>query len=168
MRAGANPASAHPAPAATAASPEIFNPAAAQPPAVAHASARLEDDLDRVGRLLAACETLAVAPGPGQVVALQAAAKLMHANAALAAAVLRLAHGETRHRTIVERPYQSPGRLYSNYQEGEAKRLNPRETSLEALQRRLNHIIAVQNGTEDAKEEQDGKDAGDDGDKSGE
>jgi hypothetical protein len=139
MRAGANPAE----PQAAASQPQLLNPIAAQPPAVTHASTRLEDNLDRADRLLALCETLATAPGPGQVGALQAAAKIMQANAAAAAAVLRLAYGETRHRSIVDRLRDQHGRLYSNFQEGGVNSLKYEGSARAALERRLNRLIEV-------------------------
>jgi hypothetical protein len=98
----------------------------------------LSSNLQHSSRLLERCCELA-AGETDRVGAISAAAKLIQANAAAAGMLARLAQGETRHRSIVERaqPVAKDGdRLNS-------KNLTPREYVLrqEKYWRRLDEIL---------------------------
>jgi hypothetical protein len=96
-RAGANPAEPAPKPAS-------FEPlpAAAVNRAVSLAMLHLEDSLIASARLLAHCDELADAPRDQSLAAVRAATRLLRNRSDAAAALARVACGESRHRTIVE------------------------------------------------------------------
>jgi hypothetical protein len=63
---------------------------------------RLAGQMERNARLIERCEALALAAEGDPVAALNAASRLLKADAAVAAMLARLAHVETRHRALID------------------------------------------------------------------
>lgn len=108
MRAGADPAEAAPDLAQT----ETL-PAAAVKHTVSMALVQLEDNLISATRLLDLCTQMSCEPGEAGLSAMKIAAQLLRARHESAAALARVARGESRHRVIVELADTSEARLNS-------------------------------------------------------
>lgn len=110
--AGANPAK----PASGKATFEALLPAAANR-AIALAILQLEDNLTETKHLLAQCLALTLAPGDQALAALRTATRLLRNHGEVAAALVRVARGESVHRTIVEyaEGVEPSARLNSNF-----------------------------------------------------
>ena len=99
---------------------------------------RLTVQMERNARLIERCEALALAGEGDPVAALNAASRLIKADAAVAAMLARLAHVETRHRAVVDvnTPTKEP-RAELNRKKFHADRISRREAE-ERIWRQMN------------------------------
>lgn len=106
-----------------------------------HGAARVMEQLDVSSGLIQQTEHLAGLPESDRLAAINAAARLMSANARLAQALYQFVQGETRHRQIVERVQSDTTTLRHSNANRDAEGAAPQpvidDTLFALLQRRM-------------------------------